>query len=212
MHETAPVIAVLFARADSVYKTLPGCDVWDESRDARNWAGGSPLVAHPPCRLWAKLRQFAKASDPVSERQLAIDAVRNVQRFGGVLEHPVGSHLWPVAGLPMPGDFPDAHGGWALRIEQRDFGHRAEKATLLYIVGCQWEDLPPMPPPAQGRATHVINHCLRGPDGRLIRKGHPDWRPECSKPEREHTPPQLAKWLVELARRCTPQTLTMDQS
>jgi len=55
-------VAVLFARADSHYKALPGVDVWDEARDARKWPGGAPLVAHPPCRLWAKLRQFAKAS------------------------------------------------------------------------------------------------------------------------------------------------------
>jgi len=31
------VIAVLFARSDSVYKTIPGCDVWDAERDARRW-------------------------------------------------------------------------------------------------------------------------------------------------------------------------------
>jgi hypothetical protein len=87
-------VAVLFARSVSVYKTLPGVDVWDEARDARWWPGGGPVVAHPPCRLWAKLRQFAKARDPVMERQLAIDAVRRVQRYGGVLEHPAESTLW----------------------------------------------------------------------------------------------------------------------
>ena len=38
-------IAVLFARADSVYKTLPDCDVWDIDRDARRWPGGGPVVA-----------------------------------------------------------------------------------------------------------------------------------------------------------------------
>jgi len=200
-------VAVLFARADSIYKTLPGTDVYDIERDARTWPGGAPVVAHPPCGLWSKLRGFAKSADPVMERQLAIDAVRHIRQFGGVLEHPVGSQLWGVAGLPMPGDFPDEYGGWTLRIEQRDFGHRAEKATLLYIVGCALKDLPPMPPPAPGRATHVINHCLRGPDGRLIRKGHPDWRPECSKAEREHTPPELAIWLVNLARQCAAQRM-----
>lgn len=35
-------IAILFARADSIYKTLPGCDVWDIQRDARRWPGGGP--------------------------------------------------------------------------------------------------------------------------------------------------------------------------
>src|ERR1019366_1890829 len=34
----APV-AVLFARSDSIYKMLPGLDVWDAERDALNWNG-----------------------------------------------------------------------------------------------------------------------------------------------------------------------------
>ncbi len=29
------MIAVLFARKDSIYKSLPECDVWDAERDAR---------------------------------------------------------------------------------------------------------------------------------------------------------------------------------
>ncbi|WP_269844875.1 hypothetical protein [Trinickia soli] len=28
-------VAVLFARADSIYKTLPGCDVWGAERARR---------------------------------------------------------------------------------------------------------------------------------------------------------------------------------
>lgn len=47
-------VAALFCRADSHYKALPAVDVWDEARDARCWPGGAPLVAHPPCRRWAK--------------------------------------------------------------------------------------------------------------------------------------------------------------
>ena len=45
-------VAILFARSDSYYKTLPECDVWDIERDARKWPGGAPVVAHPPCRAW----------------------------------------------------------------------------------------------------------------------------------------------------------------
>jgi hypothetical protein len=48
-------VAVLFARSDSHYKALPGVDVWDSERDARKWLGGSPVVAHPPCRAWGAL-------------------------------------------------------------------------------------------------------------------------------------------------------------
>lgn len=33
------------------------------------------------------------------------------------------------------------------------------------------------------------------------RPGHPARRTECTKAEREHTPPALAEWLIDLARR-----------
>ena len=183
-------VAVLFARADSHYKTLPGCDVWDEARDARKWPGGAPVVAHPPCRLWAKLRQFAKANDPEMERQLAIDAVARVRRFGGVLEHPAESTLLGCVGLPTPGRAPDAYGGWTAEVRQCDWGHKAEKRTWLYIVGCHPDDLPAMPP--RGEPTGVIKP----------QRGVPRTLKIVTKAEREHTPPQLAAWLVELARRC----------
>ena len=54
-----PPVAVLFARADSVYKTLPGCDVYDIDRDALTFPGGNQVVAHPPCRAWGQLRYWA---------------------------------------------------------------------------------------------------------------------------------------------------------
>jgi hypothetical protein len=79
-------VSILFARRDSIYKELAGCDVWDIDRDARTFDGPGPVVAHPPCRAW----------------------------------------------------------------------------------------------------------------------GRHDHRPHVTKAEREHTPPELAKWLVELARRCRP--------
>lgn len=53
-------VAILFARADSNYKRLPDCDVWDAERDARRWPGGCTVVAHPPCRAWGRLRHFAR--------------------------------------------------------------------------------------------------------------------------------------------------------
>jgi len=74
-------VAVLFARADSVYKTLPLADVWDIERDARKWPGGCPVVAHPPCRAWGRLRKFAHPRK--GERQLAVWAVRQVRTWGG---------------------------------------------------------------------------------------------------------------------------------
>ncbi|ABM94794.1 hypothetical protein [Methylibium petroleiphilum] len=187
-------VAVLFARADSVYKTLPGCDVWGIDRDARRWPGGVPAVAHPPCRAWGSLRHFAKPRP--DEKDLALWAVSQVRAHGGVLEHPAASTLWPVAGLPAIGER-DEFGGWTLPIFQSWWGHRADKATRLYIVGCEPLDVPAIPL-RLGEATHVVSPSSR------IRAGHPRYRPQLRKAEREHTPPQLAAWLVELASRCRP--------
>jgi hypothetical protein len=183
------MVAVLFARADSNYKVMPGVDVWDAERDARRWPGGAPVVAHPPCRAWGRLRQFAKPRD--DERDLAILAVAHVREFGGVLEHPACSTLWQAAALPLPGEFPDEWGGWTLAVEQFHWGHRAEKKTWLYIVGARRDELPPMPRRG-GRPTHCIAP-TRGGGVRL---------PTVTKPEREHTPAEFAAWLVDLASRC----------
>lgn len=191
-------VAVLFARSDSVYKTLPGVDVWDAERDALRWPGGSRVVAHPPCRAWGGLRHLANPRP--GERELALWAVEQVKKFGGVLEHPKRSQLWPVAGLPPVGVV-DSCGGWTLPIFQSWWGHRAEKATLLYIVGCTPADLPVMPI-VLGDAPYVIASSGRRRDGGRLHKGDRGWRPECTKAEREHTPKELAVWLCELARKC----------
>lgn len=186
-------VAVLFARADSVYKTLPGCDVWDIDRDARKWPGGAPVVAHPPCRAWGQLSHMANPRS--DEKELARWAVRQVRRWGGALEHPAKSKPWPDQGLPGPGER-DEYGGWTLPIHQHWWGHRAEKKTKLYIVGCEPGDAP-APPLVLGEAPAVCGTSGRRSDG----SRNTD-RPEISKAEREHTPPDLARWLVELARRC----------
>lgn len=184
-------VAVLFARSDSFYKTLPECDVWDIDRDARQWRGGSSLIAHPPCRAWASLRHCAKPR--AGEKDLALMAIQHVRRWGGVLEHPQLSTLWKVAGLPEPGQR-DEFGGWTLIVDQHWFGHRARKRTRLYIVGCEPTAIPTMPM-VLGEATHTVGLW----SGRDKAKA----RPSITKPEFEATPPEFAAWLCELARRCS---------
>lgn len=184
--------AVLFARADSVYKTIPGLDVYDAERDARTFSGRSPVIAHPPCRSWGRLRQWAKPAP--GEKELAILAVEIVRRNGGVLEHPQASSLWKVARLPGPRDPLDQFGGYTIDVDQSWWGHRARKRTWLYICGIARSDLPTMPL-TLGLPSHVVTN-MAG-----IRKGHPQWRPELSKAEREATPVRFAEWLVKLAGR-----------
>jgi hypothetical protein len=184
-------VAVLFARADSIYKTMPGCDVWDEARDARRWPTGMPLVAHPPCAQWGKLRQFATVDPAV--KALGPLAVEFVREWGGVLEHPAESLLWAHCGMPTPGRAPDWFGGWTAEIRQCDWGHKAEKKTWLYIVGVHPDDIPALPDSAE--PTHYIKRNRKGyrPCSQSL--------PHVTKAEREHTPPRLAEWLIDLARR-----------
>lgn len=172
----SPSVAVLFAKTRSIYNTLPGCDVWDEKRDARLYMGNHPVIAHPPCRAWGKLRHFSKHQP--HERHLAMLAVAKVRINGGVLEHPAGSTLWPFASLPLPGHRDD-FGGWTLPILQSWFGHRAPKATWLYFCGVDPSDLPPLP------------FELGIPSGRIEQMG---------RSEREATPPALASWLLDSVR------------
>lgn len=172
-----PMVSVLFARANSIYKTMPGCDVFDLARNAMTYAGQLPVIAHPPCRAWGRLRHLAKPRD--NERECALFAVAQVRRCGGVLEHPWASSLWPAAGLPMPGQF-DAWGGFTFGVMQGDFGHAAPKATWLYIVGLKPAELP------------VPSFELGVKTGRVESMG---------KAAREATPPAFANWLFDLAVR-----------
>lgn len=187
-------VAVLFARRDSCYKGIELVDVWDIDRDARTYDGPHPVVAHPPCRAWGRLKHMANPRP--DERNLARLAVALVREFCGVLEHPAGSQLWAAQKLPAPGLL-DEYGGWTLPVSQHWWGHRAEKKTWLYIVGCAPKDVPQLPlvlgdaPMVVGNGT--TNHPQRGDLG---------WRPQIPHAEREHTPPAFAEWLCELARRC----------
>jgi hypothetical protein len=132
------------------------------------------------------LRQFSLAPD--EEKKLARMAVLWVRINGGVLEHPAESTLWIDQGMPLPGKFDGL--GYTMEIDQWRFGHRAEKRTWLYIVGCKPDDLPPLPV-REGAPTHCVRPTKAYP--RL---------PSITKPEREKTPPAFAEWLVEVARRC----------
>ncbi len=184
-------VSVLFARRDSIYKSLV-LDVWDADRDARNYQGPNPVITHPPCRGWGCLRVMSKATP--EEKALGPWAVEQVRHWGGVLEHPRGSTLWAAAGLPRPGAGPDSFGGFSLSVEQFWWGHRAHKATWLYVCGVALADVPQMPLKF-GWAPNVVTN-IHG-----LRAGMPGYRREITKREREATPEAFALWLISLAGR-----------
>lgn len=131
IHQQRVAVAALYVSPRTPYLAL-GCDCYDALRDARLYEGPLPVVAHPPCGPWGRLRQFCTKDDP----ELAIIAVRQVRQFRGVLEHPAHSRLWAAMQLPPPDSlFPDEFGGRTYAVDQGDYGHRAPKPTWLYAVG-----------------------------------------------------------------------------
>lgn len=164
------MVAALFCCRSGPYAAL-GCDVFDVERDARTFDLACPVVAHPPCRAWGKLRGFARPRP--DERDLAVWALWVVRLCGGVLEHPASSRLWAWFGL-RPG-VRDEFGGLLTVVHQAAYGHRAPKLTGLYCVGCEV-----VPAVAWGQL----------PLGRVERMG---------RAERERMPVDLARELVRAA-------------
>lgn len=182
-------VSALFVRKDSIYKEL-GIDCWDIERNALNWAGGNSIIAHPPCRAWGQLSHMAKPRP--GEKELAFFAIDMIRKYGGVLEHPRASRLWPEY-LPMPGNV-DKFGGYSISVDQFWWGHKAKKSTLLYIVGCPIRELPAMPMNFDA-LQYTVSSKIKKKSGRRILK-------EIPKSEREATPVDFAKWLIEVASRC----------
>lgn len=186
-------VAVLYADpARGPYVPLVGAEnVYGIERDARRYYGPGPVVAHPPCGPWSRLRVLAYRDDPAT----APTAVMQVRRCGGVLEHPEGSALWAAMGLPPASCTPPLPWvrEWTLRIDQCDFGHPCAKPTWLFFVGVGAADLPPLP--RRRRPTAVIDKKrLKSGD----RSSSLPWLPQRA---RHLTPPGLAAWLVAAVRR-----------
>lgn len=138
------MIAALYVQPIGVYSDLPGVDCWDERRDARNYAGPWPVVAHPPCERWG--RYWGGSPRKPHQFKLGEDggcfaaALASVRQWGGVLEHPEGSHAWAAFNLnapPRDGGWiaGDSVGGWTCCVEQGHYGHFANKPTWLYAFG-----------------------------------------------------------------------------
>lgn len=164
-------VAALYVDPTGVYPSL--VSTWyDEARDGRQYVGPLPIVAHPPCAPWSRLRAFSNGHG----KDCGPIAVEQVRRFGGVLEHPADSSLFKHCGMPQPFAFPDEHGGRTVAVYQGDYGHPAPKLTWLYLVG-----------------VPVL-------DGLRLGRGGERGRVELqARRDRSITPRELAKVLLDLA-------------
>jgi len=157
------MIAALFVDSRGCYAGLPDVDCWDESRDARLYAGPHPVVAHPPCSRWCRLAGLVEARwhgvtvGKGKRRRVAqckrgddggcfASALASIRRWGGVLEHPAYSDAWAAHDLNAPptgGGWVNADmlGGWTCYVEQSRYGHLAKKATWLYALGIELPSL-----------------------------------------------------------------------
>lgn len=144
------MVAALFVETNGCYFGLPNVEPWDRERDARCYAGPHPVVAHPPCERWGRYWGGSPATWPRltlgDDNGCFAAALAAVRKFGGVLEHPEGSHAWRRFELNLPprkGGWvvADWQGGWTCCVEQGAYGHRARKATWLYAHGVELPSL-----------------------------------------------------------------------
>jgi len=172
-------IAALCVGRKSIYKSIEGVDAYDIDRDARTFAGGMPIVGHPPCRAWSAFcRHQAKPME--GEKDLAVFVVDKLRECGGVLEHPAWSMLWDELELPKPGE-PERYGLWSMAVNQSWFGDSRIKRTWLLFSGIE---------PSAVEVPFALN-----PIGNCRNQ----WN-TMSKDKRASTPVAFATWLVNLAR------------
>lgn len=135
-----PTVAALFVYPDGCYAGLPNVELWDEGRDARLYDGPHSVVAHPPCKTWCLMANCRPEIVKGEDGGCFEAALRAVRTFGGVLEHPARTLAWKRFWLPIPAGagwtralFGDT--AWTCEVDQRWYGHEANKPTWLYYVG-----------------------------------------------------------------------------
>ena len=136
------MINALYVESTGVYSNIEGVECWDIIKDARTCKNGALAIAHPPCERWG--RYWGGGPNVKVKKILGDDngcfahSLWYVRTFGGVIEHPEASHAWNYYGLTKPpksGGWikADNYGGMTCCVEQGNYGHKARKATWLYI-------------------------------------------------------------------------------
>ena len=192
------MIAALFVERGGVYWNLEGVDPWDQTRDARLYAGPWPVIAHPPCARWCQLAGLVQHRYPHLRKGedggTFAAALAAVRKWGGVLEHPAYSRAWAHFNLPSPSPYDWQRGlcgGWATHVEQANYGHRGRKATWLYAYDVE------LPEMAWGKADAAplwLSWCgnRNGKRGGIVQR--------MNKRERARTPIPFRDLLISIAK------------
>lgn len=139
-------VAALFVMSGGCYTGLPYVDAWTKERDALNYQGPFPVVAHPPCQLWGALasvnyaRWGGEHNRPGNDGGCFAFALNAVRKWCGILEHPAKTRAFAAYGLPAPSGIGWQRiddGGWICEVWQSAYGHQANKATWLYYFGSE---------------------------------------------------------------------------
>lgn len=221
-------VAALYVAPGGVYYGLPGVEPWGlPERDARDYAGPHPVVAHPPCQRWGRywyggpMRHIQgrrmKLGDDGGCFAATLEAVRE---WGGVLEHPAASKAWGVFSLnapPRDGGWVNADlcGGWTCHIEQGHYGHRARKATWLYAARCELPSLRWGPSTATHRLDEGFHSAAERAAAKAANGGHLPERcrtERLSKRERAATPLPFRDLLLDMARSVHTKRLRAEVS
>lgn len=196
------MIAALYVDPNGIYSGLDGVECWGlPDRDAREYRGPWPVVAHPPCERWG--RYWGGGPSARVRREKGDDggcfgaALSDVKKWGGVLEHPEASHAWTQFNLhrpPRTGGWVRTQGGWSCCVEQGHYGHRARKATWLYYVGPEPPELVWGPAEAQTKLDQGFHS--KAERARAVKTGACQ---RMSKRERAATPAAFRDLLLSLA-------------
>jgi hypothetical protein len=200
-------VAALFVLPDGPYVGRADVDAWPEDRDARTYAGPHPVVAHPPCKRWGR---YWHGGPSAGVRRLKGDddgcfaaALAAVRQWGGVLEHPEGSHAWRWFGLRTPPRYggwvpADLFGGFTCCVEQGHYGHRGRKATWIYACASALPELEW----GEAQADILPAAGLAGDELRRAKKTGACQR--MSKRERALTPDPFVELLISIAANGRP--------
>ena len=207
-------VAALYVEHGGTYYGLDGVEPWGlPERDAREYAGPHPAVAHPPCSRWCRLAGLVEARwghKRGEDGGCFAAALAAVRQWGGVLEHPAYSDAWAAFELPFPlrtgGWQKGLCGGWSCHVEQIRYGHRAKKATWLYAYGTalpslRWGYIPDQVEMAvrrrdsskRERARALVSWCGN-------HTAADEDRPRLSKKEAKATPILFRDALLDIAR------------